>query len=62
MAAKTRSKAAIRAASLRKAGFNASVDRQSGYVRFSCDSCQAMAINGIACHEKGCPNEKRDDD
>ena len=21
-----------------------------------CDQCQVVAINGIACHETGCPN------
>lgn len=24
--------------------------------RVSCDSCQAAQINGIYCHESGCPN------
>ena len=22
----------------------------------SCDQCQMLSINGIACHETGCPN------
>ena len=21
-----------------------------------CDQCEMLAINGIACHERGCPN------
>ena len=32
-------------------GFNVDED---GSV--SCDSCAVMAINGIHCHEQGCPN------
>ena len=23
---------------------------------YSCDSCQALMINGVYCHEQGCPN------
>jgi hypothetical protein len=23
---------------------------------FRCDSCSASMINGVFCHEKGCPN------
>ena len=26
------------------------------YKRLTCDSCQILAINGVACHEQGCPN------
>jgi len=25
--------------------------------RFHCDQCEMLAINGIACHETGCPNQ-----
>lgn len=25
----------------------------------SCDSCQVMMINGVRCHETGCPRESR---
>lgn len=28
--------------------------------RFWCDSCQLMSINGIVCHETGCPDEWMD--
>jgi hypothetical protein len=28
-------------------------------VRLSCDRCQMLSINGIACHETGCPNQKK---
>lgn len=24
--------------------------------RVHCDQCQMLAINGVACHERGCPN------
>lgn len=26
------------------------------YRRMSCDQCQMLSINGVACHETGCPN------
>jgi hypothetical protein len=26
------------------------------YVRVKCDQCEILVINGIACHEHGCPN------
>ena len=25
----------------------------------SCDQCSATAINGVFCHERGCPNENK---
>ena len=25
------------------------------YKRVHCDSCEMLAINGVACHEIGCP-------
>lgn len=37
---------------LRAQGFTIS---SSG--RVYCDSCEATAINGVACHERGCPNK-----
>lgn len=24
--------------------------------RISCDQCEMLSINGVACHETGCPN------
>ena len=24
-----------------------------------CDQCEALTINGIYCHEHGCPNEQK---
>jgi len=28
--------------------------------RVRCSQCEACAINGIPCHERGCPNIPRD--
>lgn len=28
-------------------------------VRVSCDQCNMLSINGIACHETGCPNSRK---
>jgi len=25
-----------------------------------CDQCEMLSINGIPCHETGCPNSKKD--
>ena len=25
--------------------------------RVGCSQCEALVINGVACHETGCPNE-----
>lgn len=25
-------------------------------IKLSCDQCQMLSINGVACHETGCPN------
>ena len=44
---------------LRRLGFDDSVyDRSSGYWRVKCSQCQALTINGVPCHERGCPNAK----
>jgi hypothetical protein len=41
-------------------GFDLSMyDRQQGYWRVRCSQCEALVINGLACHETGCPNSKR---
>jgi hypothetical protein len=29
--------------------------------RISCDQCEALVINGVPCHEHGCPNAKLED-
>ena len=26
--------------------------------RISCPDCQLVSINGVVCHERGCPNSK----
>lgn len=30
-------------------------------IRVRCSQCEAAVINGIACHERGCPNEPREE-
>ena len=25
----------------------------------NCDQCEAMRINGVFCHEHGCPNQRK---
>ena len=45
---------------LRSLGFDETrYDRESGYYRVRCSQCQAAVINGVACHETGCPNQRR---
>lgn len=31
----------------------------SRYYKVYCKQCNALSINGIACHEHGCPNSKK---
>ena len=31
-----------------------------GTIKVGCSACAALVINGTACHEAGCPNEKRE--
>lgn len=40
--------------SLIRRGFDESVGR-----RVRCSQCQACVCNGVALHEQGCPNERR---
>lgn len=48
------------AARLRRRGFNRlRFDRETGAVRVRCSQCEAMVINNMACHESGCPNNRR---
>lgn len=49
--------AAKLAAKLRRQGFDKSYATY-GHVYLMCSQCNALAINGVACHEKGCPNAK----
>lgn len=37
-------------------------DRSTGYYRVRCSQCAALVINGVPCHERGCPNQKRDEE
>ena len=30
-------------------------------VQVGCSQCSALVINGLACHETGCPNSKSDE-
>lgn len=42
---------------LRDRGFDESYyDRSSCAWRVRCSQCDAMVINGVPCHETGCPN------
>lgn len=38
-------------------GFDRStLDEEEGTIRVRCSQCAALVINGMACHETGCPN------
>lgn len=44
---------------LRRQGFDETTyDRRDQSYRPRCSCCSVMVINGIACHETGCPNQK----
>lgn len=43
---------------LRHHGFDLTTSGPLG-VRPRCSQCQTLVINGVACHEIGCPNSKR---
>jgi hypothetical protein len=48
------------ASRLRKRGFDKSqYDPSSRTTKLGCSQCQALAINGVACHERGCPNDRK---
>lgn len=34
---------------------------QGKHVRVGCTQCNAAVIQGVPCHEKGCPNARRVD-
>jgi hypothetical protein len=44
---------------LRRAGFDLSKYTGAKTWRVRCSQCEALCINGVACHERGCPNAKR---
>ena len=44
---------------LRRQGFDRSnYNRETGHWRVRCSQCQALVINGVPCHERGCPNTR----
>jgi hypothetical protein len=46
---------------LRNLGFDLSTyDRMSRSYRVRCSQCEALVINGVPCHERGCPNERKE--
>lgn len=42
---------------LRNQGFDKSERDENGEWRVRCSQCEALVINGVACHEAGCPNK-----
>lgn len=47
-------------AQLKAQGFDLSyMQSRDGYVKVRCSQCEAMTIQGVPCHESGCPNEKK---
>jgi len=40
---------------LKRLGFDLS-ERDGRSLRVRCSQCDALVINGVACHERGCPN------
>lgn len=42
---------------LGRLGFDASYVVDAERIKVKCSQCQAVAINGMPCHETGCPNE-----
>lgn len=49
-----------RLAQLIESGFDKSYITSDHTIRLGCSSCEALSINGIACHETGCPNVVKD--
>ena len=40
---------------LKRRGFDLS-EHDGRSLRVRCSQCEVMVINGVACHERGCPN------
>ena len=40
-------------------GFDKSYVAADGNVKVGCSQCAALVINGVACHEEGCPRAKQ---
>lgn len=48
---------------LRRQGFDQGrYDRETGGYRVGCSQCAALVINGVPCHETGCPNQIKTED
>lgn len=52
---------AVQLIALKDEGFDSSYATAEG-VRPRCSRCDAICINGVACHEMGCTNAAQDDD
>ena len=55
-----KSKVAILAERIRRQGFDRS-HVSDGSVAVQCSQCEASVIQGVACHEHGCPNIRSTD-
>jgi hypothetical protein len=49
-----------RLARLHARGFDRAYIIRGGMIRAACSQCAAIVINGLACHETGCPNQTYD--
>ena len=48
---------------LKEQGFDDSTyDCGDRTYRVRCSQCEALVINGVPTHERGCPNQPRDED
>lgn len=46
--------------SLKDEGFDrSSTDANGATIRVRCSQCEALVLNGVACHEIGCPNRHK---
>lgn len=45
-------------ANLKRRGFDQTYAIRGAGIRPKCSQCESLVINGIACHEKGCPNAR----
>ncbi len=41
-------------------GFDGSTRKPGGIIRIRCSQCEVTIINGVAVHERGCPNERHE--
>ena len=44
---------------LKDRGFDMSEKGENGVCLVQCSQCEALVISGVACHEQGCPNERK---